>query len=194
MSTPYRSSRLERGATLVVSLIMLVLVTLIATMGVRISISDERGARATQQRQLAFQAAEAGLRDAEADLTAGTRTALFASAPTGFTTGCPDAATIAATPNLRGLCLPAGVSSTPLWQTVDFATRGVAYGTFTGQTWPGAGAAPRYVIETYPFITPGGAAGGPRRPALPELVYRITATASNPTGDHVVGLQSAFRR
>ena len=75
----------QRGAALVVALVMLVLLTLIAAMGARIALTDEKGARATRERQLAFEGAEAALRDAEDELLSGARAARFeGGAATGF--------------------------------------------------------------------------------------------------------------
>ena len=60
-----RSPQHERGAVLVVSLIMLLIVTLIAVSSMQGTIMEEKMAGNTRDRNLAFQTAESSLREAE---------------------------------------------------------------------------------------------------------------------------------
>lgn len=188
----------QRGAALVVALVMLVLLTLIAAMGARIALTDEKGARATRERQLAFEGAEAALRDAEDELLSGARAARFeGGAATGFAAGCPAVDLPGSGEralSVRGLCLPAAEGDLPVWRTVDLASRGVPYGTFTGERWPGPSAPPRYVIEVLPDYVAGAAVGGSSRPQQASVLYRITAESGSASGQHVSAVQSAFRR
>ena len=56
---------MERGAALVISLIFLLVITIVAIAGTRSTTMQERMAGNTRDRNLAFQAAESGLREAE---------------------------------------------------------------------------------------------------------------------------------
>jgi type IV pilus assembly protein PilX len=182
----------------VVALVMLVLLTLIAAMGVRIALTDEKGARATRERQLAFEGAEAALRDAEDELLRGARAARFdAGGAAGFAIGCAEVGLPALAEralSVRGLCLPATEGELPVWRTVDLAARGVPYGTFTDEVWPGPSAPPRYVIEILPDYVAGAAVGGSARPQQASVLYRITAESGSASGEHIAAVQSAFRR
>ncbi|MEG1832372.1 MAG: PilX N-terminal domain-containing pilus assembly protein [Burkholderiaceae bacterium] len=187
----------QRGVVLIVALVLLVVLTLIAATSSKLALNDERGGRAARDYRLAFEAAEATLRNAESEIITGSRKQRFdGNTIAGFAVGCPEvplpsASLIAA--SVRGLCLPDEESPQPLWTQVSFDARGVPFGTFTGQRWAGPGAAPLYLIEARRDETPGVAIGGPSRPNSARLYYRITAVAKSPTGRHVVALQSAFR-
>lgn len=58
----------QRGATLIVALVMLLLISLLAVGGMESSILQERMASNAHDGSIAFQASEAGLRQAETDL------------------------------------------------------------------------------------------------------------------------------
>jgi type IV pilus assembly protein PilX len=73
------TSRQQRGATLVVVLILLLVMTLLGLASLRSTILEERMTANLLDRSLAFQVAEAGLREAEATLTPN---------PTTFTADC----------------------------------------------------------------------------------------------------------
>ncbi len=60
-----RPSAEQRGAALVVSLIILLVMTVIGVSAMKTTVLEEKMAANTRQRQIAFQAAEAALRDAE---------------------------------------------------------------------------------------------------------------------------------
>jgi len=186
-----------RGAALVVALVMLVLLSLLAATGARIALTDEKGARASRARLQAFEAAEAGLRDGEDDLLRGARAARFAQgSAAGFAAGCPAVGVPAPgdlASSVRGLCLPATAASPPVWRSASLAARGVPYGTFTGEVWGLPGGSPRYLIEILPDYTAGAAIGGSQRPERNSVLYRITAEGTNPAGDHLAAVQSAFR-
>ena len=63
--TNFRPLNRERGAVLVVSLIMLLVVTLIAVSSMQGTVMEEKMAGNTRDRNLAFQTAETALREAE---------------------------------------------------------------------------------------------------------------------------------
>ena len=96
----------QQGMALIVVLGMLSVVFVIATISIRLTLLAERSARNDRDRQIAFQAAEAALADAELDImgpntAANSRCSLIdAKQITKFTAGC-GADTIEKT---RGLC------------------------------------------------------------------------------------------
>lgn len=194
----------QRGVTLVVVLLILVVVTLVGVGGARIALLGERSTRYDRDYLVASQAAEAALMDAECDLRGAsfapnctsTRAASFT--PDNiviFESGCSNDST------RRGLCLPNAESSTtkPVWLTVDYLddssnARSVAFGTFTGKTF-GAGTtgiqperAPRYIIEVIPDKQPGQDA------AKTPKMYRITAIGFGPRKEVQVVMQVGFRK
>jgi type IV pilus assembly protein PilX len=76
------SFKQQRGATLIVALVMLLLITLLAVGGMQGSIMQERMASNAHDGAISFQASEAGLRQAETDLigTLATRQTAFTAA------------------------------------------------------------------------------------------------------------------
>jgi type IV pilus assembly protein PilX len=58
----FRNARSQRGATLIITLVMLVLITLLGVSAIRASTGDEKMAGNTRDRDRAMQAAEAALR------------------------------------------------------------------------------------------------------------------------------------
>jgi type IV pilus assembly protein PilX len=66
----------EKGSALIVSLIMLLLITLVAVAGMQTTIMQERMSANLYDRDLAFQAAEAALREGEALVSNGARPAI----------------------------------------------------------------------------------------------------------------------
>jgi type IV pilus assembly protein PilX len=73
---PGLGNRNEKGSALIVSLIMLLLITLVAVAGMQTTIMQERMSANLYDRDLAFQAAEAALREGEALVGAGARPAI----------------------------------------------------------------------------------------------------------------------
>jgi type IV pilus assembly protein PilX len=73
---PELENRNEKGSALIVSLIMLLLITLVAVAGMQTTIMQERMSANLYDRDLAFQAAEAALREGEALVSTGVRPAI----------------------------------------------------------------------------------------------------------------------
>ncbi|MGV3742721.1 MAG: pilus assembly PilX family protein [Burkholderiaceae bacterium] len=192
----------ERGATLIVTLIILIAVSLIGISTAHIALMGEKSSRNDRDRRIAFQAAEAALLDAELDIAGSpddvrTRSGLFAAAKgEGFTEGCG----AGAQNNYLGLC-GHGKDLHAAWLTVDFlddspkTMKTVPYGFFTGQPFDfGNGMAPerlpRYIIERIPFGQAGeSAAIGDR-----SYVYRITAMGFGSRDSTRVMLQTFYRK
>ena len=166
-----------RGMALVaVMLVALVVLGLGISLAVSAGLTG-RVAASARDRQLAFEAAEAALRDAEAAIASGADfTPLRQSA---FTPECRNA-----------LC--ASAPQSPVWPTLkddDWeGDRTVAYGAHTGAvSLPGLSRQPRVMIEyqgTLQPILPG-------RPC--EALFLITASARGGTARARVMLQSTYR-
>lgn len=201
-ASPTRSMpRQQRGASLMVVLILLVVVSLLGVGGIQIATMGERSARNDRDLQIAWQAAEAALVDAEIDLdpnslsTATRRTLFSPSTDTNsFVVGCGSSG------NKKGLCAEV-TSGKPAWLTVDFTdtssnAKTVAFGDFTSRATHytvGSGLQsaqlPRYVIEAIKDPTEVQTKG------LIEsrYVYRITAMGFGPRQDIQAVLQSIYR-
>jgi type IV pilus assembly protein PilX len=193
----------RRGATLVYVLCLLVIILLLGISAAQMALQGERAARGERDRQIAFQAAEEALVDAQNDIEglpgAPGRSGLFApGSAAGFADGCGEGGAL-------GLCLPATPEAPALWLSTDLdgdeeGSRTVPYGQFTGavmQTGQGflPSRRPRYLIELLPFHPPGAqataVAGGL---ATESYIYRITAIGFGAQESTQVVLQSYYRK
>jgi len=156
----------NQGVSLVIVLIFLAILSGLAITAIQSSTFSSRIAGNESDRTLAFQAAEAALRDAEYDINnviadgttpCSTATPVCRADPiyrgNGFDTTCP-----------LGRCVPNSVS--PVWEVSSnwssSSVTSVAYGTYTGATAiPVVSRQPRYMLE---YFNINGYA-----------VYRITA-------------------
>src|SRR5476649_2574207 len=105
------SSRLQtaqRGAVLIMALMFLTLLTLLGVSAMTNSTSEEKMARATRDYNTAFQAAEAAMRDAENDLTVGSRP-IPLSDPSWWSAPAPGTCASAA-------CKVPLAGGTPVWE------------------------------------------------------------------------------
>lgn len=191
--------RRNSGVVLVTCLVLLSTVMLASVAAAILATEGERGARLERDRQLAFQAAEAALADAERDIEGGApaigRPGAFAVAAIAFfdlTCGAGDG-------NARqGLCLAS--DETAPWLHVNLAdtaaasARTVSYGRFTGRALPAQAGPlpkrlPRYLIEAMPLRRAGAAADGGQ-----DWLFRITAIGFGVHPSMRVVLQSYYRR
>jgi type IV pilus assembly protein PilX len=194
-SLPLRGSG---GFSLITTLILLVVVTVLGIGASQMVLLSERSTRFDRDQQIAFQAAEAALEDAEFDIrgpnaSANQRMAQFsASTDVGFIEGC-------GTGLLQGLCLPSAAGQKPVWYTVDFTdisanAPSVEFGKFTGRTFStGTSGArseipPHYIVEVMPDATPGGSQSTKR------FLYRVTAMGFGPRRETQAVLQIIFRK
>lgn len=188
----------QRGAVLLVALCVMLVLLMLGASAARGALNAEKSARGERDRQVALQAAEAALLDAERDIEGGSgpasaRARLFAhGSAAGFSDGCG-----AGADNL-GLCRRTAAPGVPAWQSARLAepegdgARSVRYGRFTGAMMPfGHGSlpsrAPRYVIELMPYARAGEDAG--RRTGN---FYRITAIGFGASDATRVVLQSYY--
>lgn len=200
-SSAVRRKDRQCGASLIVSLLMLVAVLMLGSSSAQIALQGEKAARNDRERQIALQAAEAALMDAELDIEnasgADSRSDLFDRYSTeGFADGC--GAGLAS--RHLGLCNRAPSGAIPVWQSIDFLdasanARSVPYGRFTGQYFQtGAGSLPvrppRYIIEVMPFNKEGEAATGGDL----SYFYRVTAIGFGMRETTQVVLQTFYRK
>jgi type IV pilus assembly protein PilX len=169
--------RRERGTVLIIVLMFLTILMLMATVAVSTGVSEEKLARASRDYNVAFQAAEAALREAKADLIGiGSRSPVII-ASVGFAAGCPNA-----------LCQTAAPGATPVWDVETNWDNAATYGQYTfAQTLPATGPGgvsqqPRYLIE---YVAPSGS----------QHIYRITARGWGPLANSMpVTLQEEVLR
>ena len=141
--------RRDRGVALVFVLLMLAIALTAALFAARSTLLGEKAARNDRDRQVAFQAAELALGDAELDIMDAERALQSGSKSRGCKFGNPASGLVAepgcsADPARRGLCGITASSlaspSTPIyeqidWEDTDDGTRAyVKYGEFTGRT------------------------------------------------------------
>lgn len=170
--------------------LLLALVLAAGAVAMRGAQQQIRAARQARAYAEAFEAAQAALRDAEADIERGTRAFLFGrSESSPFAPGVCGRSGV-----LLGLCQGAP-GSPPIWLVAgldDVAAHapGVPFGTFTGRRWPDTlrEPPPRYVIEALPDIVMGAGT----RPI--RYLYRITAAGHGAGRDAAVYLQVVYRK
>lgn len=191
----------QRGATLIVGLIFMVALTLLGVMSMKSTLLQERMAGGSRDHSLAFQAAEAALRDAKRDilrLKADGTTCVVGAA------GCRtvDHVGVAGATEYKSNCLNGLCRDNPCVGGYAFgagphttfsmtAAPSVEYGEYTAAA-PIAGVAaqPRYLIE---YFTRPDAVSPPGACAAEDIpMYRITARGVGSNLNTVVMLQEVF--
>lgn len=192
------ASRRETGASLLVVLMMLIILTILGLTALQVATTEERMSGNTRDRGLAFQAAEAGLRDAELDIqckqfdgiTSARADRLRAIGCLSGTTGADASCTNGLCCNANGLvCVE---PATPVYLNTSLslsASPSIEIGQYTRADAPGttpnplalAGVSqqPRYLIE--PFVVDG------------RNYYRITARGYGVNASTQVTLQEIFK-
>ncbi len=173
-------ARRQQGLALVAVMLLLMVAMLMAVAALRTVNLEERMAGHARDRQVAFQMAEAALRDGEQVIAGDTDGPFMPLRPGQFTSACSN-----------GLCrsTPGGAAAWTTFTEADWAgTKTWAYGATTGAAaLAGAVAAPRLAIEyqgTAQPIEPG-------RPCV--ALFLITARARGATAAAEVILQSVYR-
>ena len=188
----------QQGFSLITTLILLVVVTMLGIGASQMALLSERSTRFDRDQQIAFQAAEAALIDAEFDIrgpntSANQRLLTFKSKKAednDFIEGC-------GTGTLRGLCKLA-TTGKPVWYLVDFTdesanAKTVKLGDFTGRAFSVGTSgirpeiAPRYIIESIP----DGRFGAKKEE---DTLYRVTAMGFGPRKETQAVLQMIFRK
>lgn len=194
--------RQQRGATLIVGLIFMVALTLLGVIAMKSTVLQERMAGGLRDRSLAFQSAEAALRDAKFDILAlrangtpciagsvGCRPAgerplgVGGAGSTPFTQACTNG-------QCDGILVGGGYAYGAGPHTINSMTAApsVPYGQFTGAApmvtgVTGVAALPRYLIEVFVRTDENGD---------PRYFYRIVARAVGANLNTVVTLQEVF--
>ena len=154
----------QQGAALVTGLIFMVVLTLLVVAGMRTTILEEKMAGNARDVDLAFQAAEAALREAELSL--------FYPPP------------VLGTPHLI-----VDSRTVDFWlATYNWATAAP----YTGAPLAGAAAQPSYAIEETPQVRESGSSLKAGQFA-PSRIYKITARGSGGSANTQVFLQSVYR-
>lgn len=211
----------ERGFTLVFAMLFLLIITVLGLSTMGTATMEERMARYSRDQNVAFQAAEAALRDGEKEILMGgvwTKRGALLSGATGFTADCGSG-------DFLGLCMPAAAGE-PVWRlylgrqrimvNADKSVnpdKGVSYGQFTyapadnakpldapGANPPalpdaahgGVAEAPKYLIEVMCVPTPGGSLAFGS--CNKDPLYRVTALGVGGSNETQVLLQSVVRR
>ena len=212
MNRPVMPPLRQHGAILVVTLMFLLVVTMLAITALRVSTSEERMAGNLKDWNIAMQAAEAALRDAEFDVygvcsvntsTCTPRSPVVSGATLfGSQSGATAPGTCNTSTSYKGACLaPSSVAATPenlnldisTWQTSGSTTLNpVTYGTYTGAaTLPTTGISavsfqPQYIVEA---MSVNSAVFGKA-----TYVYRITARGWGRNPNTYVTLQSIWQQ
>lgn len=164
----------QRGTALLIAMLFLVILGMLGVTTMTGTTLQERMAGNTRDRDIAMQAAEAALRDAERDLT-NTSTTFRVINVGMFTAGCAG-----------GLC----TEGAPILTNIDDATKSAFFGQFSTElALQGTAQQPRYIIELL-------AAMPPQLPAPPAgqqiRNFRITAKGFGRNASTVVILQTVF--
>jgi type IV pilus assembly protein PilX len=194
---PHRAG--DAGFSMIVVLVVLVVVSMLGIAATKMVMQTERSSRYDRDWQIAWQAAEAALLDAEFDIrgpntNAGNRVSSFSpTSMLGFAEGCGSGSAD------RGLCMPAAAGAKPVWYQVDFtddtaSAKTVKFGDFTGRPYATGSTGvrpvkpPRYIIEVIPDQAPGTST------ATPKVLYRVTAMGFGPRIETQAVLQMVFRK
>lgn len=184
-------------------MLILVVVSILGVSGIQVAMMGERGTRNDRDQQVAWQAAEAALIDAEFDIeglpvsSMTKRNSVFKLKETDIAKFVQDCGTSGTS---IGLCA-LNATGKPAWLTVDFTATGstaptVQFGTFTGRDFPSGSKGvqpvrpPRYVIEPIvdPLVSRTTKPGSGTR-----YVYRVTAMGFGPSATTQAVVQMIYR-
>ncbi|WP_286240306.1 pilus assembly PilX family protein [Neptuniibacter halophilus] len=157
----------QNGATLIISMIFLLILTVIGLAGMEVVSMEEKIAGNARSRNIAFQAAEAALLEGEALIKAGNLPAFDGS---------------------DGFFQPARTGA-PVWLEVDWAGNEVR--AYTGVGFQELEQSPAYIIEDY-----GPAPEGSLELNQPERArrfYRVTSRSAGLNRNTEVILQTIFK-
>ena len=197
-----RPQPLQTGFSLITTMILLIVVTLLGVGASQMVLLSEKSTRFNRDHQIAFQAAEAALVDAEFDIRGpklpGTRsvTTRFDTF-TGKTDKNVEFVDGCGMDTSAGLCSDALVSGKTVMYGVDFTdtsanSRTVGFGQFTGRNFSTGSTglrseiAPRYIIELMPDPVSSS--------TQPRVLYRVTAMGFGPRKETQAVIQMVFRK
>jgi type IV pilus assembly protein PilX len=181
----YHFARQQRGAVLIVSLILLIVMTLLAIGGSQMTRMQERIASSSRNHDLAMQAAEAGLRAGER------RVAEFTFPPPPCNAApCANVYELGALTRNMGLTYEDQAFQDRDWW-VTYAQEYAAGEMISGDD--GASVEPLFYIEEMGEVQ-DFLSGTPTGPPPARTYYRITAMGQGGTNAAQVVLQSTFAR
>lgn len=161
----------ERGAVLIAGLFLLLVLTLLGIAGMQSATLVEKMVGNQRDRDLAFQAAEAALRDGEL---------LLNNAALPLFNGT------------NGLYENPVAGSAERWSILSWD--GNDSRPTSGDDLAKVAAQPRYFVETMPYTGPPGGSLEADTPVPDSAMYRVTARGVGGTNFAVVVLQSTFLR
>ncbi len=163
------AQRRQRGAALIVSLVILTALTLLGVSAMQQGTMQERMTGNMRDKSVALQAAEGALRAGDHYL---------------YTTSVPGPLD-----DTNGLYTPTADGDLPRWEKVDWSND-AAVRTYSMS---GVSEDPRYIIERVPGV-PFGNRQLAGDEAIPSgVIYRITARSAGMSGGSVAMVQSTFR-
>ena len=168
----------QSGVVLLVSLIMLLLLTLIGITGSQVTGQEEKMAGNMRDKNLAFQAAESALSEAEAKVTQ-------------LAFNCTNGRFKPMDKNCDNT-----LETVPVWEAVDWTTTGTVSTADNAVPYSKGNldlsSTPAYIIETLPG-TSCAVATSPCPAGQSRYNYRITARATGGSSTAVVMIQSVFQ-
>ncbi|HYL24952.1 MAG TPA: PilX N-terminal domain-containing pilus assembly protein [Burkholderiales bacterium] len=171
----------QRGTALVVAMLFLAILGILGATAMTNTTLDERMAGNARDRDIALQAAEAALRDAEIDLTntnTAFRVATVAAFPAAGSTNC-----------VAALC----AENAPMSTNITDPVKSAFYGQFTGElALDGPAQLPRYMIELLNTV-PTGIVVPPPTGGLVTRNFRITARGVGKNTNTVVIVQEVLQ-
>ena len=174
----------QKGVVLIMSMVILFAMTLIGISSMNTTSLEERIASNNRDRQIAFQAAEAALRQGERDTKNPTDTA-FTTA--NYLTDCPDG--LCDCGDISVGCVTYWVDDVPTKSDVawNISSTHRTYSTLlNGVTTPA-----KYILEFMGYVCPTSASCTPA--AGDPKIFRVTALATGRTNSSKVMLQSTIQ-
>ena len=194
-----RPRHAQRGAALIVALILLIVITLVGLAAIGTTILQNKAASNQYDRQVAFQSAEAAMRVA---------TALAPNSPALIARNCQTGGTVCQANPFTDSTLPPGSIHTVIAGAASGSTSGASATTFTASAV--AAMQPQYVIESMGnWTNPSTNTGfgntanarnyGVQGAAASAIYYRITARSCDPTNSScnnraIVTLQTVVKQ
>lgn len=173
----------QHGAVLITGLIFMVVLTLLAVASMRNTGLEEKMAANAQNQNMAFQAAEAALREGLSQVYSGTITST-----SGFTPGCTTVAP-------KGLCMPS-TTGTPIWEQKPWGTAlpAITVAPFSGTPLQNVANPPQYIIELLPSVPCTGCSivTGRAPEAGKSTAFRVTARGWGQTLEAQATVQATF--
>ncbi|HQD55822.1 MAG TPA: PilX N-terminal domain-containing pilus assembly protein [Candidatus Competibacteraceae bacterium] len=180
---PIALKRTQRGATLIVALLILLMIMMYGIPAAMDSMQNERMAGNTRQRDLAFQATEHAIKKAQTWILTQTHSSLDALAPATVTICSPGNTD----PNTTDCIFPNGqchANDVVYWRSF-FSSNSSNVCTLSGTDTIGlVTAQPRYIVERMPSDTSG---------SQKKDYYRVTAWGVGQDSNAVVIIQTMYQ-